>query len=103
MGFRHSGETADAALYTIAEREWAGGHNIQVQHEIVGFARFRDDVFVVGRNRSLLHKFLRQYFEKARYFKMICMLLVIFGMNERFYWCGRALNISFSDTKKRLK
>ena len=72
MGLKHSGETADAALYTVAERERAGDHNIQVQHEIVGFARFRDDVFVVGRNRSLLHKSIRQYFERARYFKMIC-------------------------------
>ena len=55
----------------ISRARVAGDHNIQVQHEIVGFARFRDDVFVVGRNRSLLHKSLRQYFERARYFKLI--------------------------------
>lgn len=64
MGLPHSGAVSDATLWWLGERQWATNKHIQAAHSVDGWWRFRDDIFILGRDMTKMRSFLNGFRER---------------------------------------
>lgn len=67
MGLSHSGEFADAAFYTVAERAWAVNRTVQETYGCKLYLRFKDDIFMIFRNNfPLIRRWISEFRHRSR-------------------------------------
>ena len=65
MGLKSSGEVSDAALHSLAEKDFATNPDIMTRYSILFYGRFKDDVLVISKgDNALLAEWLSKYREK---------------------------------------
>ena len=65
MGTVFGGSVADYTLYSLGERSWATLRTVQLEHEIVGWARYKDDILVACDNPVKAHRFINEFMARV--------------------------------------
>ena len=65
MGQQASGPVADAAYYTRCEADFAVNDEVKKKYEIKEYVRFKDDIFVLAKSRSLTKTWFHELRRRA--------------------------------------
>ncbi len=70
MGLLHSGDLADAALFFLAEFQWACNPKVQSDHGIAALFRFKDDIICFVNSPLQWEIFFKEYCHRSSCFKL---------------------------------
>ena len=70
MGLPHSGDVVDACFAVLVEHPWATRLEVQQEHQIQAYWRFKDDILILGTNKQLAERFVKRICTLAGFFKV---------------------------------